>query len=338
MDRPIGLQLLNPTHQSCRSRYKRRTSTGHALRGTLRQYACLLANKINPGAYDGRPLHVANEHAACDKAWPYSKKAGRTRKATVAIGKKLLGTTGLDCSPIALGTVKIGRNTDVKYPDAFSLPDDDSVISLFETAHNLGINLIDTAPAYGTSEARIGELLTGNREDWIICTKAGETYIDQTSQYDFSADAIEQSVTQSLARLRTDYLDIVLIHSDGNDTDIISNSDAVETLLSLKQRGAIRAIGMSTKTIEGGMAALAFSDVIMVTLNADDQSQLPVIQRASELGKGVLLKKVFASGYANPEESLRFALSQPGVNAAVVGTISQKHLRENVAVASATSV
>ena len=69
--------------------------------------------------------------------------------------KRPLGSTGIDVSVLGLGTVKIGRNQQVKYPTGFKLPDDKAVVELFELAHALGINFIDTAPAYGSSEQRL---------------------------------------------------------------------------------------------------------------------------------------------------------------------------------------
>ncbi len=69
-----------------------------------------------------------------------------------------LGSTGIKVSLLGLGTVKLGRNEGVKYPRPFDLPDDRSVVALLETAQSLGINLLDTAPAYGRSEERLGAL------------------------------------------------------------------------------------------------------------------------------------------------------------------------------------
>ena len=63
-----------------------------------------------------------------------------------------LGATGLQVSPLGLGTVKFGRNQGVKYPQAFNLPSDREALALLELAWDLGINLLDTAPAYGESE------------------------------------------------------------------------------------------------------------------------------------------------------------------------------------------
>ena len=247
--------------------------------------------------------------------------------------KKALGKTGLSVSPIALGTVKIGRKTDIKYPKSFELPSDKEVVTLLNTAKDLGINLIDTAPAYGNSESRLGKLLPGARGDWIICTKAGEEYDGSQSIYNFTRSSIEQSVARSLERLNTDYLDIVLLHSDGNDQDILNHSDALPVLLEMKQQGIVRAVGISSKTVEGGLLAVSVCDVLMLTLNLDDRSQLPVIETAWAMERGVLLKKVFSSGRGDPETSIALALSQPGVHSAVLGTLNPQHLTQNTQIA-----
>ncbi len=245
--------------------------------------------------------------------------------------RRRLGKTELLISPLALGTVKIGRNTNVKYPRAFPLPDDREVRVLLETAMDLGINLVDTAPAYGVSEQRLGQLLPGSPDDWIVCTKAGEFYTDGQSSYDFSAKAIRSSVIQSLRNLQRDVIEIVLLHSNGDDSNIISNSDALMTLGKLKKQGHIKFVGMSTKTLEGAMLALPHVDILMVTLNEDDPSQIPVIAAAHNQDVGILLKKVLASGHSSDiGNSLAMALEHTGVHAAVVGTINPDHLRANV--------
>jgi aryl-alcohol dehydrogenase-like predicted oxidoreductase len=240
-------------------------------------------------------------------------------------------------SPIGLGTVKIGRDQQVKYPDVFSIPDDKAVVELFETAKELGINLIDTAPAYGISEQRLGELLPGQRSDWHIATKVGEEFINGKSHFDFSAKHIASSVRRSLSRLKTDYLDTVLVHSDGNDVALIEQYGVLEVLQDLKLQGLIRFCGFSGKTKEGGLLALANSDVVMVTHNLDYQDELPVIEKAHELGKAVFIKKAFASGHITHgskadavKKSFQCIFKHPGVTSAVIGTISLKHLKENV--------
>ncbi|MCX5690058.1 MAG: aldo/keto reductase, partial [Planctomycetota bacterium] len=102
----------------------------------------------------------------------------------------LLGDTGLRVSPLGLGTVKFGRSSGVKYPTPVTIPDDAAAAGLLAKAMSLGINLIDTAPAYGTSEARLGVILKGQRDRWVICTKVGETFENDRSTFDFSPGAI----------------------------------------------------------------------------------------------------------------------------------------------------
>ena len=89
--------------------------------------------------------------------------------------KRLLGSTGIKISALGLGTVKLGRDQEVKYPNGFVIPNDDEVRSLLELSKELGINFIDTAPAYGNSEERLGQLMA-NPNDWVIMTKVGEIF------------------------------------------------------------------------------------------------------------------------------------------------------------------
>jgi len=248
--------------------------------------------------------------------------------------KRPLGSTGLDVSVLGLGTVKIGRNEQVKYPEGFEIPDDNAVRELFELAQSLGINFIDTAPAYGSSEQRLGELLP-NRHDWVIVTKTGEIFENGQSRFDFSYDYTIGSVEQSLKRLKRDVVDVVLVHSDGNDMDIINNTGVFDALVSLKERGLIRAYGMSSKTVEGGCRVVESADVVMATANLAHDDERPVLELAQKLNKGVIIKKGLQSGHAagagGVEASFRHILTLPGVSSMIVGTINPAHLQENVA-------
>lgn len=250
-----------------------------------------------------------------------------------------LGNTGIDVSVLGFGTVKLGRNQGVKYPATFTIPDDREAQTLLNLARDLGINLVDTAPAYGNSEERLGKLLKGQRQDWIICSKCGEEFSNGESSFDFSEQHTIRSVERSLRRLHTDYLDLVLIHSDGNDREILQNTPVLETLAKLKQQGKIRAIGMSTKTVEGGLLAAKHSDVVMVTYNINEQQEREVLDFCQQHHKGVLVKKALASGHLalagghndGVAASLQFVLQHPGVSSAIIGTISPQNLRHNVA-------
>lgn len=257
-----------------------------------------------------------------------------------------LGQTDLSLSTLGLGTVKFGRTQSLKYPQAFSLPDNAQVRELLNCCRDLGINLLDTAPAYGYSEERIGELLGKTRKEWIISTKVGEEFEadpfsnNGRSWFDFSAKHTRMSVERSLRRLRTDYLDLVLIHAHGNDEQLLRETEVVHTLAQLKREGWIRAFGASTKTLAGGLLAAELCDAVMVSFSLNYRDEEAVIDACHEKNKGVLLKKVLASGHIchdSPpknqqdllEQTLDTALNKPGVTSAIIGTINPSHLRTN---------
>ena len=249
---------------------------------------------------------------------------------------RALGSTGLDISVLGLGTVKLGRDQEVKYPTGFTIPDDDAVRDLLALTKDLGINFLDTAPAYGNSEERLGQLMD-NPNDWVIMTKVGEIFENGQSTFDFSAKHTRMSVERSLKRLKREYLDMVLVHSNGDDMHIINNEGALEELDRLKQQGLVKSFGMSTKTVEGGMWIVENTDVIMATLNLSDDHDVPVIARAHELNKGVVIKKGLQSGHADKsaggcgvEKAFEYIFDHQGVTSVIVGTINPEHLKQNV--------
>jgi aryl-alcohol dehydrogenase-like predicted oxidoreductase len=249
-----------------------------------------------------------------------------------------IAQTGIKVSPLGLGTVKFGRNQGVKYPQGFALPDDRQVRELLALSRDLGINLLDTAPAYGLSEQRLGQLMT-NRQDWVIETKVGEDFKEGQSSFDFTAKGTRASIERSLRLLKTDYLDMVLIHSDGDDQRILQQEEVLDCLIELRQVGKVRAIGISSKTVTGGVLAFEKDcDVVMSCYNPIYTEERAVLQAAAEQQRGILIKKAFASGHldklshSNPiETALRFIFAQAGVSSIILGTINPKHLQENVA-------
>jgi aryl-alcohol dehydrogenase-like predicted oxidoreductase len=247
--------------------------------------------------------------------------------------RRQLGRTGLTVSSVALGTTKLGRNTGVKYPVDFALPSDQEVAALLESAYQLGVNLIDTAPAYGESERRLGPFIENHRDEIVLCTKCGEQYFNGRSVYDFSAQAILASVEQSLRRLRTDHVDILLLHSDGHDVDILTQTDAIDTLSRLKKSGKIRAAGISAKTKAGILEASRTLDVIMAPFSQKESSLAEALAEVQGRGLGVLAIKGLFSGHLEAGPAIAFVLRQPFIDTLVVGTIDPAHLTEAAAVA-----
>jgi aryl-alcohol dehydrogenase-like predicted oxidoreductase len=245
--------------------------------------------------------------------------------------------TGKNVSLLGLGTVKFGRNSGVKYPggDGFALPTDAQIEALLDLCLAEGINLLDTAPAYGTAEERLGKLLGARRDRFFIITKTGEEFDGAKSEYIFTADHTRRSVERSLRRLKTDRLDCVLVHSSRDDLNVITGTPALETLAALKGEGKIASFGVSTYTIEGGMKAADLSDAVMVAYNKGYTAERPVIDYAREKGRAVLIKKGLASGHVGTlgdlGENIRFVTETPGVTSLIFGSLKAKNIRANVA-------
>jgi aryl-alcohol dehydrogenase-like predicted oxidoreductase len=248
-----------------------------------------------------------------------------------------LGNTGISVSAIGFGAFKIGRNENAKYPDRYQLPDESQVQRLLNGCLDLGINYIDTAPAYGLSEERIGRAIAHRRREFVLSSKAGESFQQGISRYDFSRRAITASVHATLQRLRTEYLDVLFIHANDDDVDVLANTDAIETVLDLRSAGLVRAAGFSAKSAEAARLAFACMNVLMVEYNRANRQQSPVIAAAAEHGLGIVVKKGLASGHLDAESSVRFVLDNPHVGSLLISSLNLQHIRENIDVADAVS-
>jgi aryl-alcohol dehydrogenase-like predicted oxidoreductase len=254
------------------------------------------------------------------------------------VDRRELGRTGLSVPPLGLGTVKIGRNRDVKYPQGFELPDDASVERLLEAALAEGVVLWDTAPAYGVAEERLGPFVARHRDRLVLCTKAGEEYGPEGSHHDFGRQALTESVHRSLRRLRTDVVDVLLLHSHGRDLEILDHSDALETIERLREAGDVRFGGISAKTAAGIERGGACLDVVMAPFGPAHRDLGEALRQVHAAGTGVLAIKVLGQGHAletdtvpaeDPiEVALRTVLGAGFVDCAVIGTRSADHLRQ----------
>lgn len=256
----------------------------------------------------------------------------------IIVPQNKLGNTNITISKLGLGTVKFGRNTQVKYPSSFELPNLNQIIDLLELCKEYGINTLDTAPAYGDAEQKIGQIFKENnpinRSDWVLISKAGESFCNNQSSYDFSANSINNSLNSSLKNLNTDYLDILLIHSDGHDQAIANNDELWQLLEYRKKQGDIKAFGVSSKTVSGGLECLKKSDLAMITYRKDYQNETSLLNYALTYNKGIILKKVLNSGHISADNTatdcLQYAGSHPAVNSMIIGTINPEHLLNNI--------
>lgn len=254
-----------------------------------------------------------------------------------------LGRTGVSLSIVGLGTVKFGRDTGVKYPGSVRIPTDQEASALLTAAEGLGVNVLDTAPAYGNSEDRLGRLLEARTHPWFLVTKAGEAWDGTKSTFDFSESAIRASIERSRSRLNVQSLGCVLLHSDGAAEQHESGfAGAIRALEQARSAGMVRTIGASLKTVAGADRAIRWADVLMLEFGSEPEFA-DVAGRASDRGIGILAKKALASGHLDKlgpdpvRTAMKRTLSIPGVCSVIVGTTNVKHLRENVDAAARAS-
>jgi aryl-alcohol dehydrogenase-like predicted oxidoreductase len=147
-----------------------------------------------------------------------------------------LGRTGVQVSPLCLGTMMFG---------AWGNRDHDDSIRIIHAALDAGINFIDTADVYarGESEEIVGKALADRRDDVVLATKVHGPMGDDPNQFGNSRRWIIREVEDSLRRLKTDWIDLYQIHRPEPDTDI---DETLGALTDLVRQGKVRSIGSST--------------------------------------------------------------------------------------------
>jgi len=150
--------------------------------------------------------------------------------------------TELQVSRVALGTWAMGGWM-------WGGTDQRDAVATIRAALRQGINLIDTAPIYGfgISEEIVGAALAGMRKQAVITTKTGLEWRDGKIYRNASRARILQEVDDSLRRLRTDYIDIYLVHWPD---PLVPVEETAEAMRSLYEQGKIRAIGVSNFSVE----------------------------------------------------------------------------------------
>ena len=162
-----------------------------------------------------------------------------------------LGKTGMNVSPITVGTWQLGGPLffDGK-PDGHPDPGKENVIRMIHELGDLGINAIDTAEQYsaGESERRVGEALKDRRDQWVVSTKFGyRVGSDNTRDDGSQPETIMPSLEGSLKRLGTDFIDIYLYHCA---PEVAWLDEGRAVLEQAKAQGKIRSYGISTANAE----------------------------------------------------------------------------------------
>ena len=241
----------------------------------------------------------------------------------------------IDLSPIGFGAYQIGRKMVEKYASfGKSLPSDSEAGTLLNGVLDLGITLIDTAPAYGCSEERIGNYLNERRNEYNLVTKVGEFTVNGNSTFDFTSNGMRRSVEQSLRLLKTECVDALLIHAPPDDFSILQQSDAVEMMHLFRDEGKTRTIGFSGNSIEAQEEALTWSDILMVEYSKANETNESIIRKAIDKGIVVLIKKALNSGHLLGSDAIEFLTKKSPLHkmlhCTVIGSSTLERMKENV--------
>jgi aryl-alcohol dehydrogenase-like predicted oxidoreductase len=207
-----------------------------------------------------------------------------------------LGRSGLSVSEVGFGAWGIGGNKDGAV--AYGPTDQGQSLDALAAAFDAGINFYDTADLYGhgESERLIGRAFAGRRDKVLIASKVG--MLDAAGKQDFSPARMESALDASLARLRSDYVDLYQLHSPPLDA---LTPELFEVLDGLRHKGKARAIGVSLKDPGDGDKALALYPFAALQVNFSllDQRMLDLglAQRSQEQGAGIIGRTPLCFGF-----------------------------------------
>ena len=261
-----------------------------------------------------------------------------------------LGSTGIQVTRLGIGLSEIG-----------STPLEVSTVEkLLNTGLDAGINFLDTAACYGNSEELVGMTVPHRRSEYTLATKCGHVAGDYQGEA-WTAQLVTDSIDRSLERLKTDYVDLVQLHSC--KIDVLEQGDVIEALIKARDAGKTRFIGYSGDNehaqwaVDSGIFATLQTSFSMVDQKARDG----LLAAAEAKGMGIIIKRpignivwgkasvasayhqkyleraqaMSAIGPVMGEEdpikmAMGFTFAHSQVDTAIVGTTNSDHLLSNI--------
>lgn len=245
--------------------------------------------------------------------------------------KRVLGKTGEEINLVSLGGEITVADSDRQ----------EEAIEIINRAIDLGVNYIDTAPAYkdGDSETNLGQVMADRRDEVFLASKTHKRSYSETMEL----------IERSLKRLQTDYLDLYQVHNVRTEEDlseIFSDNGAIKALEELKDQGVIRNLGITghkdPEILLKGIQEFDF-DTALISLNAADihykSFQEILLEELIERNMGIIGMKTLGRGKLVSEdgldsikEALYYVWSLP-ITTTIIGIGSIKELEENIELA-----
>jgi aryl-alcohol dehydrogenase-like predicted oxidoreductase len=272
--------------------------------------------------------------------------------------RRMLGNTDMEVTTLAYGAMEMrggGRGPEVS---------DEEAERVLNAVLDSGINFIDTSIDYGKSEERIGQFISHRRGEYFLASKCGcVPGAEGGADHVHTAANIRAGVERSLALMKTDYLDLVQFHRSLTPEEF-DEEGALSEVLRLRDGGKVRYIGVSgTLPNLSDQVDMGLFDAFQIPYSALQRDHEDVIAKASEAGAGIIIRGGAARGAPTDWESrtyymvpgtqmrdiwelagldglldgmsrmeftLRFTLSNPDLDATIVGTRNLEHLDENI--------
>ena len=269
------------------------------------------------------------------------------------------GRTGLTVGRLGLGLSEIGH--------ILTMADVDQATKVINIALDNGVDFVDTAACYGIAEEIVGRTVSNRRDEYVLETKAGHITGGYQGE-EWTAKTVADSVDRSLTRMKTDHLDIALLHSCG--VDVLERGDVIRVLQDAREAGKTRFIGYSGDNEPARWAVdSGLFDVLQTSYNLTDQkARNGLLQAADEKGMGIVAKRPVANAVwgvpevprpyprighygeeyfrraqemvslgpvpGAPEDRIRLALgftfARSEIDVAIVGTLDPGHMASNL--------
>jgi aryl-alcohol dehydrogenase-like predicted oxidoreductase len=238
---------------------------------------------------------------------------------------------------LGLGLIGIGR----PWPDdTCQVPGDEHVQELLALAAGLGIRFLDTAPAYGLSEERLGRAMNGVLMPWrdklVIATKCGEEWANGVSRTDHTPAGLRRSVARSVRHLGR--IDLLQLHKA--TPDVLADPSVLDTLVELAGQYSIDRLGVSAKDPQTCQMAVESGIFTHVQCPFDHAGQgMTEWIRASQEKVTIIVNRPLGSGRllvtASPEQLYAKVAGVLTRGLVLTGTTNLEHLKQSVSIFNA---
>lgn len=224
----------------------------------------------------------------------------------------ILGKTGIKVSKLCFGGLTIG-------PLQANLSVKEGANVILESIDR-GVNFIDTAELYETY-GHIKEALKSTNRDIVVATKS----------YAYSNETAEKSLKKALKELDRNYIDIFLLHEQENQYTLKGHYEALKYFIKMKERGFIKAVGISTHTVAAVKAALKMEEIEVIhpiinknglgIMDGSLHDMMEALKESKKKNKGIYGMKPLGGGNLlnSIDECFEFVLKLPFLDSIAVG-------------------